>query len=159
MTLTPNKEKTFFITFNVYGKRPLFRNPKACSFFLHTLRYYKPQLKFQLLGYVVMEDHIHLLMRTPQNMSISPIIQKIKGAFGRKWKMMNPWKGPVWQKSFFNSILDDDASLKQRLNHIHNHPVERGLSPSRTGYPYSSARSYEEGIDDLLTDSVSARTL
>ena len=153
--LTRTTGKVLFITFNVNGKRPLFSNPEACSFFLHTLRYYKPQLKFQLLGYVVMEDHIHLLMRTPPDVGISPIIQKIKGAFGRKWKMMNPWKGPVWQKSFLNSILHDDVSLKQRLSHIHNHPVERGLSPSRTGYPYSSARAYEEGIDDLLTDSVS----
>ena len=147
--------KTFFITFNVHGKRPLFRNPKACSFFLHTLRYYKPQLKFQLLGYVVMEDHIHLLMRTQPDVSISTIIQKIKGAFGRKWKMMSHWKGPVWQKSFFNSILHDDASLKQRLNQIHYHPLEKGLSSSKTEYVYSSVRVYEEGIDDLLTDRVS----
>ncbi|UCD72353.1 MAG: transposase [Syntrophobacterales bacterium] len=147
--------KTFFITFNVHGKRPLFRNPKACSFFLHTLRYYKPQLKFQLLGYVVMEDHIHLMMRTPLDVKISTIIQKIKGAFGRKWKMMSQWKGPVWQKSFFNSIIHDDVSLKQRLNQIHNKPVEGGLSPSKRGYTYSSARAYEEGVDDLLTDRIS----
>jgi putative transposase len=155
MTSPSNSGKALFITFNVHEKKPLFRNPKACSFFLHTLRYYKPQLKFQLLGYVVMEDHIHLLLRTSPDASVSPIIQKIKGAFGRKWKMMSQWKGPVWQKSFFNSILHDDFSLRQWLEHIHNHPVDRGLSPSRTGYAYSSARAYEEGIDDLLTDRVS----
>ena len=155
MTSAPNSGKALFITFNVHEKKPLFRNPKACSFFLHTLRYYKPQLKFQLLGYVVMEDHIHLLVRTSANASISPIIQKIKGAFGRKWKMMSHWRGPVWQKSFFNSILPDDFSLKRLLDQIHNHPVEKGLSPSRTGYAYSSARAYEEEIDDLLTDRFS----
>jgi putative transposase len=147
--------KILFITFNVHGKKPLFRNPKACSFFLHTLRYYKPQLKFQLLGYVVMEDHIHLLMRTPSDVSISSIVQKIKGAFGRKWKMMSHWKGPVWQKSFINSTLHDGAAFKHRLNHIHDHPVAKGLSPSKTGYTYSSAKVYEEGIDDLLTDRIS----
>ncbi len=155
MTLTRNAGEILFITFNVLGKKPLFRNPKACSFFLHTLRYYKPQLKFQLLGYVVVEDHIHLLMRTPPDVSISTVIQKIKGAFGRKWKMMSHWKGPVWQKSFFNSILPDDLSLKRLLDQIHNHPVEKGLSPSKTGYTYSSAKMYEEGIDDFLTDRVS----
>jgi hypothetical protein len=69
--------------------------------------------------------------------------------------MMSPWKGPVWQKSFFNSILHDDASLKQRLNQIHNHPTSKGLSPSKIGYTYSSAKVYEEGIDDFLTDRVS----
>ncbi|MFB0507157.1 MAG: transposase [Thermodesulfobacteriota bacterium] len=150
-----NVGKTLFVTFNVHGKRPLFRNPKACSFFLHTLRYYKPQLKFQLLGYVVMEDHIHLVMRTPPDVSISSIIQKIKGAFGRKWKMMSNWKGPVWQKSYFNSILHDGASLREGLNQMHNHPVVKGLSPSKTGYTYSSARVYEEEIEDFLTDRVS----
>jgi len=155
MVSIENVGKILFITFNVYGKRPLFRNPRACSFFLHTLRYYKPQLKFQLLGYVVMEDHIHLLMRTPPDVSISRIIQKIKGAFGRKWKMMSNWKGPVWQKSFFNSILDDDTSLRERLTHIHNHPMAKGISPSETGHTYSSARVYEEGIEDFLTDRVS----
>jgi putative transposase len=152
MLSTRNSERTLFITFNVYRKKPLFRNPNACTFFLHTLRYYKPQLNFKLLGYVVMEDHVHLLTRIPPEINISPIIQKIKGAFGRKWKMMAHWKGPVWQKSFFNSTVHDDVSLKKRLDHIHNHPVERGLSPSRTGYVYSSARAYEEGTDDLLTD-------
>ena len=155
MTLIQNPGEILFITFNVHGKKPLFRNPKACSFFLHTLRYYKPQLKFQLLGYVVTEDHIHLLMRTPPDGSISAIIQKIKGAFGRKWKMMSHWKGPVWQKSFFNSILHDDASLKHRLNQMHNHPAATGLKPSKTRYTYSSAKVYEEGIDDFLTDRVS----
>ncbi len=155
MVTVRNEGQALFITFNVHEKKALFRNPKACSFFLHTLRYYKPQLKFQLLGYVVMEDHIHLLMRTPPDVSISRIIQKIKGAFGRKWKMMSHWKGPVWQKSFFNSMLHDHVTLKQRLNHIHNHPVDGGLSPSRTGYVYSSAKVYDEGVDDLLTDRVS----
>lgn len=155
MVSTENAGKILFITFNVHGKKPLFRNPKARSFFLHTLRYYKPQLKFQLLGYVVTEDHIHLLMRTPPNVSISSIIQKIKGAFGRKWKMMSHWKGPVWQKSFFNSILDDHTSLKKRLHQIHNHPVAKRLSPSKTVCTCSSARVYEEGIDDFLTDRLS----
>jgi hypothetical protein len=102
-----------------------------------------------------MEDHIHLLMRTSPDGSISAIIQKIKGAFGRKWKMMSHWKGPVWQKSFFNAILHDDASLKHRLNQMHNHPAATGLSPSKTRYTYSSAKVYEEGIDDFLTDRVS----
>jgi putative transposase len=155
MGLARNMEKALFVTFNVYGKRPLFRDPKACTFFLNTLRYYKPQLKFKLLGYVVMEDHIHLLMRTPPEMNVSPIIQKIKGAFGRKWKMMSHWKGPVWQKGFFNSTVYDDVSLKKQLDHIHNHPVERGVSALPTGYAYSSARAYEEGLDDLLTDRIS----
>ncbi len=154
MTLIPNPGEILFITFNVHGKKPLFRNPKACSFFLHTLRYYKPQLKFQLLGYVVMEDHIHLLMRPSPDVSISAIIQKIKGAFGRKWKMMSHWKGPVWQKSFFNTILHDDASLKHRLNQMHNHPGATGLSPSKKRYTYSSAMVYDEGIDDFLTDRI-----
>jgi len=155
MVTVRNVGQTLFVTFNVHEKKALFRNPKACSFFLHTLRYYKPQLRFQLLGYVVMEDHIHLLMRIPPDVGVSPIIQKIKGAFGRKWKMMSQWKGPVWQKSFFNSMLHDDVTLKRRLNQIHNHPVDGGLSPSRTGYVYSSAKVYDEGVDDLLTDRVS----
>jgi putative transposase len=155
MVTVRNEGQALFVTFNVHEKKALFRNPKACSFFLHTLRYYKPQLRFQLLGYVVMEDHIHLLMRIPPDVSVSRTIQKIKGAFGRKWKMMSHWKGPVWQKSFFNSMLHDGVTLKQRLNHIHNHPVDGGLSPSRTGYAYSSARVYDEGDDDLLTDRVS----
>lgn len=155
MVTVQNARETLFVTFNVHGKKALFRNPKACSFFLHTLRYYKPQLRFRLLGYVVMEDHVHLLMRIPPDASVSRIIQKIKGAFGRKWKMMSHWKGPVWQKSFFNAMLGDDVTLRQRLNQIHNHPVEGGLSPSRTGYVYSSAKVYDEGVDDLLTDRVS----
>jgi REP element-mobilizing transposase RayT len=155
MVVTRNSEKTLFITFNVHGKKPLFRNPKACSFFLHTLRYYKPQLKFQLLGYAVLEDHVHLLVQTHPEVSISSIVQKIKGAFGRKWKMMSHWKGPVWQKSFFNSIIHDDTSLKKWLNHIHNHPVEKGCSASKTRHAYSSARVYKEGFDDLLTDMIS----
>ena len=155
VTVMPSSEKTLFITFNVYAKRPLFRDPKACSFLLHTLRYYKPQLGFQLLGYVVMEDHIHLLIRTPLDASVSAMIQKIKGAFGRKWKMMTHWKGPVWQKSFFNAVLHDETALKERLNQIHDHPVDGRLCPSKTRYAYSSARVYEEGFDDLLTDRVS----
>ena len=90
MTLIRNPGEILFITFNVHGKKPLFRNPKACSFFLHTLRYYKPQLKFQLLGYVVMEDHIHLLMRPPP-----------------RWKYLRHY--PEDQRCFRTKVENDES--------------------------------------------------
>ncbi len=87
-----------------------------------------------LYAYVIMPSHIHVLIK-PINLSISKVVQLIKGRASRKIN-----KGTFWQKGFFDlAILTDERFRKFNYIHFYN-PVKRGLVEKAEDYKYSSAR-------------------
>jgi putative transposase len=90
-----------------------------------------------LYAYVIMPDHIHLLIR-PINHGISKTMQLIKGRASRKIN-----KGSFWQKGFFDFAILTEKKFREKFNHIHYNPVKRGLVERAEDYKYSSAMEYK----------------
>jgi putative transposase len=134
----------YFVTTNTDRRQQIFRDPGAAHFFLNTLRYYKPLLGFKIYSYVVMPDHIHLL--------IEPVMKAIKGSFGRKYLMMRGEKGKVWQRQFFGYSVEDEVDLRKKIRYIFQNPVRRGIVKNEVDYEFSSAKAYLKGENDYLTD-------
>jgi putative transposase len=67
-----------FLTFSCYRRRPLFRNNVHCDLFLKILERVRRRYRFVVLGYVVMPEHIHLLVSEPQRETLSVAIQALK---------------------------------------------------------------------------------
>jgi putative transposase len=67
-----------FLTFSCYRRRPLFRNNVHCDLFLKILDQVRRRYRFVVLGYVVMPEHIHLLVSEPQRETLSIAIQALK---------------------------------------------------------------------------------
>ena len=67
-----------FLTFSCYRRRPLFRNPAHCDLFLKVLDRVRRRYRFVVLGYVVMPEHVHLLLSEPQRETLSTAIQALK---------------------------------------------------------------------------------
>jgi len=67
-----------FLTFSCYRRRPLFRNPAHCALFLKVLDRVRRRYRFMVLGYVVMPEHVHLLVSEPQRETLSTAIQALK---------------------------------------------------------------------------------
>jgi putative transposase len=67
-----------FLTFSCYRRRPLFRNEAYCDLFLKTLDRVCRRYRFVVLGYVVMPEHVHLLVSEPQRETLSTAIQALK---------------------------------------------------------------------------------
>ncbi len=67
-----------FLTFSCYRRRPLFRNHAHCDLFLKILDRVRLRYRFVVLGYVVMPEHVHLLVSEPQRETLSTAIQALK---------------------------------------------------------------------------------
>ena len=111
-----------FLTFSCYQRRPLFRNTAHCDLFLRILDRVRRRYRFVVLGYVVMPEHIHLLVSEPQRETPSTVIQALKLGVERSMrcasgsavvtpprsrKTRETWGTPVpadrfWQARFFD---------------------------------------------------------
>ena len=67
-----------FLTFSCYRRLSLFRNPAHCDLFLKILDRVRRRYRFVVLGYVVMPEHVHLLVSEPQRETLSTAIQALK---------------------------------------------------------------------------------
>lgn len=93
-----------------------------------------PEL-YELLAAVVLPDHVHLLLRPNQGVSLSRAMKGIKGATARRLNQRRGSRGSVWQEESFDRIVRDEAGLKEKLNYMFKNPVKAGLSEDACNYP------------------------
>ncbi len=125
---------TFFITTICYKRRRLFQVPRNAELFLETLRHYRAEGHYKLHAFVVMPEHVHLLLTTHEK-TISEIMNLIKGGFSRRV----PSKFPLWQRGFTDHLVRNVEEFESRRAYIHQNPVEERLVEAAELYPYSSA--------------------
>lgn len=99
----------------------------------------RDELGFSLLAYVVMPDHIHLLVVPSAVADLSRIMQSVKGRFARLWNRGLGRQGGIWQPRYYESAVRTQAQLKKWVEYIHRNPVQAGLAPTPEGYPYCSS--------------------
>ena len=137
-------EGTFFITTITYNRRRIFQVPRNADLFLETLQHYRSEDAYKLHAFVVMPDHAHLLL-TPQNQTISHVMNLIKGGFSRRLVS----KFPIWQRGFTDHLVLTRAEFESRRAYIHQNPVRANLVTQADQYPYSSAyRSGRNGEEN-----------
>lgn len=126
---------TYFITTATHKRRRLFQVPQNAELFLDTLQHYRRKGHYLLHAFVVMPDHIHLLL-TPQTMTLERAMQLIKGGFSHRLAS----RLPVWQRSFTDHRIRDSAEdFDLRRHYIHQNPVRAHLAPTADSYLFSSA--------------------
>lgn len=126
---------TFFVTSGTYNRRRLFQIPTNAELFVATLQHYRAEGHYKLHAFVVMPDHIHLLL-TPQVVTLERAVGLIKGGFSHRLAS----KLPVWQRGFTDHRIRDAEDFEIRRTYIHRNPVTAGLCETPEEYPFSSAR-------------------
>jgi putative transposase len=125
---------TFLVSSVTYNRRRIFQVAANAELFLETLQHYRHAGNFLLHDFVLMPDHVHLLI-TPQGITLERAMQLVKGGFSRKLGS----KFPVWQRGFTDHRVRDREDFLARRKYIHENPVEAGLVQFDQDYPYSSA--------------------
>ena len=92
--------------------------------------------RFQLHDFVIMPDHLHLLMTLPSDMTIEKAMQLIKGGFSYRLKREFGYQGEVWQRGFSEVRISDGQSFLQHREYIVQNPVKAGLVDNAEQYPY-----------------------
>ena len=116
-SLKPSREparhngQTYFVTFQTAQRLPLFRNERWALLLLETLQKYQEQM--DLHDFVIMHDHVHLLI-TP-HCALERVVQLIKGGYSFQAKRAFQWKAEIWQTGFTDHRIRD---LKDWTEHI-----------------------------------------
>jgi len=106
--------RTYFVSFQTADRLPLFRHENWSALLVRMIERYRGE--FQLHDFVVMPDHIHLLI-TP-NGAVERAVQLIKGGFSFVAKRELYWNGRLWQAGFSDHRIRDIRDYEQHVRYI-----------------------------------------
>jgi putative transposase len=132
-------DRIFFVTSVTWGRRPLFQSESAARLLLDTVFSYRERGIFQLYEFVIMPDHLHLLLAPTPNLALERAMQFIKGGYSHRFLKETGSRMEIWQRSFTNHRIRDGNDFEQHRRYIHLNPFRAGLVESPKDYPYSSA--------------------
>lgn len=107
-----------------------------------------------LFAYVVMPDHVHLLLQQPEQLTLEKLMNYINGASAREInKQRNTVGEKFWQGGFHDVFLREPIDFAIKVNYIHNNPVKAGLVVNPEDYIFSSARFYKTKLGTAVFDT------
>ncbi len=146
-----------FITTSCYRRLPLLGSPRNRDLFLHVLEQVRHRYHFVVVGYVVMPEHVHLLIGEPQRGDPSVVMKALKQGFARRLlarlhrtrdlNQLSLWQAPVergriWQPRFYDFVVFSEHKRVEKLRYMHRNPVKRGLVLEPQQWAWSSFRHY-----------------
>jgi len=164
-----------FITSSIYRRTPLFRSRRFCRCFVDALADVRKATGFLLIGWVLMPEHFHLLLKPESAEATSRIVQRLKIRTAmqilkhlrenqdRAWcrKMLARLTLPpsvhdeshhrLWQRRFYPYGIYSEKKQLEKLDYMHNNPATRGLVSSPGDWPWSSWRFYFLEDTSLIT--------
>ncbi|HEX8814551.1 MAG TPA: transposase, partial [Terriglobales bacterium] len=144
-----------FITNSCYRRQPFLGSARARDRFLSILEQTRVKYRFVVVGYVVMPEHIHLLLTEPEVGSPATVMQVLKQrtahALLPKRKPRDPRQRPLfdeeprrafWQARFYDFNVWSEKKRVEKLRYMHENPVKRGLVKVPEQWRWSSYRHY-----------------
>jgi putative transposase len=130
-------------------KQDIFLEDDDCKQYMERLQKYRKKCNFVLYAYVLMSNHVHLLIETPAD-PISRIMQLINFTYTQYFNKKY-WKtGHLFQGRYKSYLCDKDKYLLCLIRYIHNNPVRAGMVSSPIEYEWSSHRDYLEKRKSLI---------
>jgi putative transposase len=130
-----NTGQTYMVTSATGERRELFRNERWARLLIDILYHYRGTA-YLLHGFVIMPDHIHILL-TPKT-SLEKAVQFIKGGFSYRATKELGSNMEVWQKGFSDHRIRDAGDYLLHVDYIRRNPVRKKLCERAHEYPYSS---------------------
>jgi putative transposase len=134
--------RTFFVTAVAYQRQSHFRRASIAELFLETLFHYLEQKVFLLHEFVVMPDHMHLILTPSSKFSLEKALGRIKGGSSFQIGKHLGSKIEVWQPGFTQHLILDEDDFQKHRDYILDNPVRAGLVRHREDYPLSSVHRY-----------------
>jgi putative transposase len=155
-----------FVTFSCYRRLPLLGTPRARNLFVRVLGEIRERHGFLLFGYVVMPEHVHLLISEPKIGTPSTVLQMLKQTVSRRMRKYKrragknqlcfPFPGDekelpqFWQPRFYDFNVYTAKKWKEKLEYMHANPVDRKLVKHPGEWPWSSFWFYAKGSPGLV---------
>ena len=137
-----------FITFSCYHRMKLLDTVPARDTFELELERVRRWYGCFVIGYVVMPEHVHLLLSEPERAKLSLFIQMLKQITSQKLKP--PDQPRFWQVRYYDFPVWSETKRIEKLRYIHRNPVKRGLVQRPEDWKWSSFVHYATGIEGTV---------
>ncbi|MDP8205724.1 MAG: transposase [Candidatus Electryonea clarkiae] len=131
----------FFVTTSFYEHRKLCNNPGVKEKLAESLKFCLEKTNSDIIGYVFMPSHIHLLILIEGKL-LSNFMRDFKKFTAQQSLKHLQIDGKIWQDRFDRVAIWSIKILKVKLNYIHNNPVKAGLAELPENWRWSSAGDY-----------------
>jgi putative transposase len=133
-TLRTPRAGMSYVNFAAHGRRPIFEISRVAEMFIEMLLHQRSQGQYKLHAYVVMPDHVHLLL-TPESLTLDQAVGLIKKEFADQMES----ELAMWEDGFVGYSVATMHDLEIVRAYLHELPVRANLAPAAELYPYSSA--------------------
>jgi putative transposase len=141
-----------FVTFSCYRRLPGFIDEKSKGLFIRHLEMAREKHKFKLFGYVIMPEHVHLVILPGEDTKLGLLIREIKSKMAREYFSEISTYGEqkkhiFWQKRCYDHNCRTRETVIEKIEYCHKNPVVRGLVDSPDKWEYSSYNFYSGKIN------------
>jgi REP element-mobilizing transposase RayT len=165
------QDAPYFLTFQIVGWVDIFTRKIYRDIVIESLSYCQQQKGLLLYAYVIMSNHVHLLVQNESG-DLSGFVRDFKNFTGRKildtvendiesrrdWmkmvfefhgKLKSKQTNQVWTHENHAEMIYSPKFIEQKINYIHDNPVRNGIVENAEDYLYSSARNYA-GLESMI---------
>ena len=118
--------------------------------YLQLLLAYLRAHHLKLYHFVLMPDHVHLVLETPRGPTLSKTMSGLNLSYSHYYRKRYRFSGHLWQGRFNSLLLDRERSLLECGRRVELNPVRAGLVQDPRTYPWSSYRVYAEGVANAM---------
>ena len=131
-----------FITFSCWRRLPLLGSVAARNCLVDVLDVVRNRHQFGLFGYVVMPEHVHLLISEPGSTTPSVVVQVLKQKVSSELADRRE-NEEFWQRRFYDFNVWGNKKFEEKLRYMHENPIRRGLTNNPKDWIWSSWAFYE----------------
>jgi len=166
--------QSHFITFSCYRRKAKFADTRFYDLFPLCLEAMRLRFQMRIYGYVVMPEHVHLLVSEPEHGNLAEAMHYLKLSFSKRARSLTGTQvsvqtmdanlghqqamgcdEPFWQKRYYDRNLRSVREFGIKLRYLHRNPVKRGLVREPGDWKWSSFRHYafrEMGVIEIESE-------
>ena len=164
--------QSHFVTFSCYRRQPNFNHAATYDLFPECLERMHRCFQVRIYGYVVMPEHVHLLLSEPEQGTLAQAIHYLKLSFAKRVRSLaamsahvkvqpkdvkpgHSYSNGFWQKRYYDRNVRNWQEFTVKLRYLHRNPVKRGLVKEAAEWKWSSFRHYafrEIGVVEIESE-------
>jgi putative transposase len=129
----------YFVTTDAWERRPIFAKPKTATIVLEQLLDCRDRKFFKLHAFVIMPDHMHILITPSESTTIEKAVQMIKGGLSHRIGLDDPHRFPIWLAGFHDRWIRNAEEYRETMVYIELNPLAAMLVQRAEDYEFGSA--------------------
>lgn len=128
----------YFVTTNIKERSQIFTHPDTAQTVINSIYFLRAKGYLKLHAFVIMPDHLHLIISIPSNKKLPQIMHSLKSFSSKQINKLTGRTGKVWQDGYYAYGIRGPKDMKVKIRYLLENPIRKGLTEDITAYSYSS---------------------